>query len=164
MSLAELDPPWFATCSPRSSLEAAGRLLLECEVDSLVVLDPDRRVLGIVRETDLQRRLAAAPAARQDPVETVLDRDVAVCHPTEELRHLLALFVLVGTARIPVVDGRGSFVGAACLDRLFALALRSGDPRSLSPAEIVSAFCRIVCGFRAPVSGPAPRTVRARSA
>ncbi len=59
------------TARPDDDLEAAARLMLEDKVGSLVVVDEAERVVGIVTETDLLRRIVQADRDAAD-VESII--------------------------------------------------------------------------------------------
>ena len=90
--------PWITVA------EAAKRLT-DADVGALVVCDGERRVRGIVSERDIVRGLTRRGAAvLEEPVESVMTRDVHTCDPQETVARAMAQMTRFRYRHLPVVD------------------------------------------------------------
>lgn len=107
---------------PDETVEAVARRMHERAVGCLLVLDDERRPVGIVTDRDLVLRVLAGG---RDPTTTRV-ADVMTRRPrtvTEEtpIEQTLSLMRGLGVRRIPVVDGDGRLAGLVTLDDINAL-------------------------------------------
>lgn len=114
-------PP--VTVPPDAGCEHVVRLMRECAVSSAIVQDGHGRLLGIITEQDVVRRIAYVLApdscvceVMNTPVETVCDSDY--------LYQALARMRSMQLRHMPVVDGDGQVVGI--LQQHDALAASAG--------------------------------------
>jgi len=75
---------------PTATLETAVRTLTENKIGALLVLGPDRRVIGILSERDIVRVLAQHGASvLAQPLSQVMTRKVVTCSPSAgKFRHV----------------------------------------------------------------------------
>ena len=128
------------TTSPDASLEEAGRLLRECHVSGLPVIDRDEHVVGVVSEKDLVRVLhqaagiglprglldvvlGSAPAHGPDAltvcqhrlkntrVGEVMSRPAVSIGPETTLLEAARIMKVHGVNRLPVVDSDQRLLG-----------------------------------------------------
>lgn len=119
------DPPWV---EPEMSLEEAASVMAEAGVAATPVLDPERRVVGMLSQSDYLRRLQARSC--MGFLLTALSAPERVRHELHALRvhevmgspavtigagaglaEMLALFRGHTHCRVPVVDGEGRLLG-----------------------------------------------------
>lgn len=135
MSIAEICRREVDLVDPDETAWTAAERMLRRDVGSLVVLDQDRRPIGIVTARDLVVRVIAAERQPRmtrvrdimtTPVETILDT-VSVAHALTTMRQQTL-------CRLPVVDAAGKLVGMLALsDLLSHLAGDGGDSGVLGP-------------------------------
>lgn len=90
---------------PNASLEIAVKTLAKHRIGALLVLGPDRRVIGIVSERDVVRVLAERGAGvLAEPVSQVMTRRVVTCSPTDSVGVLMELMTTGKFRHLPVVD------------------------------------------------------------
>jgi CBS domain-containing protein len=90
---------------PTASLEAAVRTLAEHKIGALLVLGPDRRVIGILSERDIVRVLAeqgAGVLAR--PLSQVMTRKVVTCSHSDSVDVLMERMTTGKFRHLPVVE------------------------------------------------------------
>ncbi len=93
------------TIEPTASLDAAANILAERRIGALVVLGPERRVIGIVSERDVVRALAESGAqALQMPVSQVMTRKVSTCTLAELVSSIMELMTNGKFRHLPVVE------------------------------------------------------------
>ena len=106
--------------------QAADRMLAE-DVGALVVLDAERRPVGIVTDRDL---VARCIAGRRDPEQTtvgdVMSKPAARVDEATPIEDALAEMMRAGARRLPVVDDEGRLVGILALDDVLELLVEEG--------------------------------------
>jgi CBS domain-containing protein len=152
MTVSELYESGAPACSPETTLAKAGRLMVRDGIDSLPVVDPGRRVIGMVTDDAIADELRRSPdAAAERTVGAVLSDRWALCHPQDRLRDALRLMGDHEIARLPVVDLGQRLKGVLAIDDLLCRALTESYGRDLPKEAVIDAFCRIV-GRRRPLS------------
>jgi CBS domain-containing protein len=100
----------------------AARRMAERRVGSLVIVDGEKRPVGVVTDRDLVVRVLAA---RRDPGATpivaVMTEAPAVVTADTSIEAALERMRAAGTRRLPVVDADGGLVGILSLDDVLAL-------------------------------------------
>jgi CBS domain-containing protein len=90
---------------PTATLEAAVRTLAEHRIGALLVLGPDRRVIGILSERDIVRTLAElGAAALAQPLSQVMTRRVVTCSPSETISVIMERMTAGKFRHVPVVE------------------------------------------------------------
>jgi CBS domain-containing protein len=96
---------------PNASLESAVTMLAQHRIGALLVLGPDRRVVGILSERDVVRVLAERGAGvLAQPLSQVMTRRVVTCSPTDSVGVLMERMTTGKFRHLPVVE-RGQLVG-----------------------------------------------------
>ena len=100
------------TVSPGASVREAARLMAERNVGALPVVDEGGRLVGILSERDIVRRVVAAG---RDPdstrVSEVMTPDPVTVGPDYTLADALRVMAQLGVRHLPVVDEGGRLVG-----------------------------------------------------
>ena len=90
---------------PTATLETAVRTLTENKIGALLVLGPDRRVIGILSERDIVRVLAQHGASvLAQPLSQVMTRKVVTCSPSETIGVIMERMTAGKFRHVPVVD------------------------------------------------------------
>ncbi|HEY7665539.1 MAG TPA: CBS domain-containing protein [Xanthobacteraceae bacterium] len=90
---------------PTATLESAARKLSEHKIGALVVLGPDRRVIGILSERDIVRSLADEGAdALAKPLAQVMTRKVVTCGQSDTVGVLMERMTTGKFRHVPVVE------------------------------------------------------------
>jgi CBS domain-containing protein len=91
---------------PTATLETAVRTLAEHKIGALLVLGPDRRVIGILSERDIVRVLAEGGAGvLAQPLSQVMTRKVVTCSEADTVGVLMELMTRGKFRHLPVVEG-----------------------------------------------------------
>src|SRR5262245_44420422 len=78
------------TIEPNATLDTAIALLAQRRIGALVVLGPERRVIGILSERDIVRVLASeGAAALKAPLAKVMTRKVETCNEADTVSSLM---------------------------------------------------------------------------
>jgi CBS domain-containing protein len=90
---------------PTATLEAAAKKLAEHKIGALLVLGPDRRVIGILSERDIVRVLAEQGAgALTQPLSQVMTRKVVTCSLSDTVGMLMEQMTLGKFRHVPVLE------------------------------------------------------------
>ncbi len=109
-------------CTPAETVLQVARRMRDHHVGCLVVLDGDRRPVGLVTDRDLAvRALAAGMDPRGVPVSTVMSSPVSTSPESEPIERTLERMRVLGVRRLPVVDGQGALQGLVAMDDLLEL-------------------------------------------
>jgi len=93
------------TIEPNAKLETAITMLAEHRIGALVVLGPERRVIGILSERDIVRVLAQrGAAALSEPLAQVMTRKVSTCCEQDTVSALMEQMTAGKFRHIPVLD------------------------------------------------------------
>jgi CBS domain-containing protein len=93
------------TTEPAATLESAIALLAQRRIGALVVLGPERRVIGIVSERDIVRALAEqGPAVLSAPIAQVMTRKVSTCSENDTVSDIMEQMTAGKFRHVPVVD------------------------------------------------------------
>ncbi|MBV6636884.1 MAG: CBS domain-containing protein [Mameliella sp.] len=106
-----MDRPEFAskpqplTFSPDTLVTTAAQAMNERNFGSVVVVDPDDRVLGVATERDILRKVVARNVdAASLTLEEIMTRDPRVARETDEVIDWLRIMSNERFRRLPVVD------------------------------------------------------------
>lgn len=90
---------------PTATLEIAVRTLAQHKIGALLVLGPDRRIIGILSERDIVRVLAEQGAsALTQPLAQVMTRKVFTCSPSETISVIMERMTAGKFRHVPVID------------------------------------------------------------
>ena len=94
-----------ATIEPTASLEAAITQLAQRRIGALVVLGPERRVVGILSERDIVRVLAEqGPSVLTAPIAQVMTRKVSTCSESDTVSEIMERMTAGRFRHVPVID------------------------------------------------------------
>jgi CBS domain-containing protein len=94
-----------ATIEPTATLEAAIALLAQRRIGALVVLGPERRLIGILSERDIVRVLATQGAgALSAPLAQVMTRKVSTCSESDTVSAIMEQMTAGKFRHVPVLD------------------------------------------------------------
>jgi CBS domain-containing protein len=97
---------------PTATLETAVRTLAKHRIGALLVLGPDRRVIGILSERDIVRVLGEQGAdVLAQPLAQVMTRNVVICGQTETVGTIMERMTTGKFRHVPVVDQDDQVVG-----------------------------------------------------
>ena len=108
--------------APEESALAAARRMAEKRVGTLLVLNEDKKPVGLITDRDLVLRvLAAGRDPRATPVAEIMTPGPQVIREDDPIELALGLMRAGGFRRVPVVDYQGQLVGILSLDDVLAL-------------------------------------------
>jgi len=127
MNLHEFIHSPAITCTPGTSMAEAAAEMDRYNVGSLVVIDVDDHVTGILTDRDLVVRGVARHRGPGTPVREVMTADVTCLQAEDDLFDAARQMATSGCRRLPVVDANGTLQGVIALDDLMVLFARQAD-------------------------------------
>ncbi len=93
------------TIEPTATLETAVKTLAEHKIGALIVLGPDRRVIGILSERDIVRVLAEQGAGvLTQPLAQIMTRKVVTCSQMETVGTIMERMTTGKFRHVPVIE------------------------------------------------------------
>jgi len=99
------------TVTPETLVEDAAALLLDEQISSLVVVDDDNAVEGILTSTDFVRIVRDSEPKAETTVERYMTREVVTAEAGESIREAADRLITYGIHHLPVVDDEEGVVG-----------------------------------------------------
>jgi CBS domain-containing protein len=123
MKLQEFMQSPVYTCSPAMTLTDAAAQMEAHNVGSLVVIDTENRIVGIVTDRDLALALAHH-TGEATTVTAVMSGDVVTISGDAGLDEAASMMDDWGIRRLPVADAFGHPIGIVCLDDLYRYVMQ----------------------------------------
>ena len=101
----------LATVTPETAIEAAAGTLLENEAGSLVALDADNQVSGILTCTDLAGIVSEGSLPTDGTVGDYMTGEVTTTGPQDSIQDAAVKMITGDIQHLPVVDDEGEVVG-----------------------------------------------------
>jgi CBS domain-containing protein len=122
---------------PTATLEAAIKTLGTHRIGALLVLGPDRRMIGILSERDIVRVLAEQGAAvLTKPLAQVMTRKVVTCGPTETVGTIMERMTTGKFRHVPVVE-QDQVVGIISIGDVVKHRLREMEQESAALRDYI---------------------------
>ena len=120
MSVARISSRIPETAERSETVFVAARRMHARNVGTLIVVDADRRPVGIVTDRDLVVRvMAAGRDPRDTTVEQAMTAQLRMLSENASVEDALATMRSLGIRRMPVVDRSGRLVGVMSADDAF---------------------------------------------
>lgn len=111
------------TIDPHRTLSDVVERMLALRVSSLLILEEDGRIAGIITERDIIRTLKRLPDAwKATRVDEVMTRDLFTARPEDDLGEVIAVMTGRHIRHLPVVDG-GRIAGVLSIRDLIGAAM-----------------------------------------
>jgi CBS domain-containing protein len=116
MRIVDLMTSEVRSCSPSDPLSRAAEIMWEGDCGSVPVVDPARRVVGMITDRDI----AMAAYFKREPIQSirvdaVMSRQVFSVSPLEPAESAEMLMQQKAVRRLPVVDEQGVLIGIVSL-------------------------------------------------
>ena len=99
------------TVSPDTLVEDAAERMLEMEIGSLVVVDDDGGLAGIVTTTDFVDIVAKSEPKAETPIARYMSTDVQTAGAQESIQAVADRMLTLGVHHMPVVDDDVGLIG-----------------------------------------------------
>ncbi|WP_049901703.1 CBS domain-containing protein [Natrinema sp. J7-1] len=116
------------TVTPDTLVEDAAQDMLDNGIGSVVVIDDDTRLEGILTTTDFVRIVAEQKPKDQTPVSKYMSSDVVTASAQDSIRDAADVMVERGFHHIPVVDEDEGVIGMVTTSDLAGYLSRVQSP------------------------------------
>jgi len=97
--------------SARSSVDEAAKVMWEKRVGSLLVVDEQDRLVGLVTERDIIFAAARSMIGRNTPVSDIMAKNLITARPDEDVIAAVEKMRQANVRHLPVMDESGQPVG-----------------------------------------------------
>ena len=101
----------LATVEPDALVEDTARLMLDRGIGSVIVVDGDNRLEGILTSTDFVRIVAEREPKDRTPVESYMTTDVVTVGAQTPIQEAADTMIEHGVHHLPVVDETAGVIG-----------------------------------------------------
>ena len=122
----------LATVAPDAMVEDTARLMLERGIGSVIVVDEDNHLEGILTTTDFVRIVAEREPKDRTPVSAYMTTDVVTVGAQVPIQEAADVMIDNGVHHLPVVDETAGVVGIVTTTDLTAYLSHVQTP---SPGE-----------------------------
>lgn len=137
------------TCRPVTSVGEAAAIMRDAGFGCLPVADGHGKLLGIVTDRDVCLLVARQRDPWDVPISDIMNADVRVCRPQDDLTVALVVMKQHGVRRVPVVDARDRVKGLVSIDDVIR---HTGAAGSAAPPEAVLDVLRHICERELPAA------------
>ncbi|TYT63335.1 CBS domain-containing protein [Natrialba swarupiae] len=120
------------TVTPDTLVEDAGQVMLENDIGSVLVVDDDGHLEGILTTTDFVDIVAQSYPKAETTVSRYMSTDVVTASAQDSIRDVADLMVEEGFKHVPVVDEEEGAIGIITTTDLASYLSRVHSP---SPKE-----------------------------
>lgn len=99
------------TVTPDTLVEEAARILLANDIGSVIVVDSDARLEGILTTTDFVKIVAERRPKDETPVEAYMTTDVVTATAQDSIRDAADVMLEHGFHHLPVVNDTEEVIG-----------------------------------------------------
>jgi CBS domain-containing protein len=122
---------------PTATLETAVGTLAQHKIGALLVLGPDRRIIGILSERDIVRVLAEQGAsALTQPLAQVMTRKVFTCGPSETIAVIMERMTAGKFRHVPVLE-QDQIVGVVSIGDVVKYRLQEMEHESAALRDYI---------------------------
>ena len=123
------------TCTADDTLEQAACLMWDWDIGCLVVVDAQRRPIGMLTDRDIAMAAYTQGVLLRDAlVGRAMATQIVTCHPAITVHELQVKMNEAQVRRVPVVNSAGILMGIITLGDIAHSALMSRAPVSELPA------------------------------
>lgn len=126
--VARLMSTGIHTVSPETLVEDAAHLMLEHDIGSVVVVDDDNALQGILTSTDFVEIVKEQKPKDQTPVSAYMSTDVVTTSAQEPIQDAADRMLEEGFHHLPVVDETEGVIGMLSTTDLTAYVSRVQSP------------------------------------
>lgn len=127
LALKHFGQPAPVTCSMVTPISAVARMMESNDVGSVIVLDDEERLAGIVTDRDLVVRAMADGRELETPVAKVMTSDVIWLRDDASLFAAASEMATNGCRRMPILDAQSRVTGVIALDDLLTVFAQQTD-------------------------------------
>ena len=103
----QLMTPDIVTVTPDTSIDEAVSILIDNDIGSLVVVDDDNTLAGVITSNDFLNVVADGAHATDGSVEDFMTDQVVTIHPEDDIQTAAARMITNSISHLPVEDDDG---------------------------------------------------------
>lgn len=127
MRVEEIMTKDVSSCAPATNAAAAAEIMWNKNCGSLPIVEDGGRVVGMVTDRDLFIALGTRNERAGDlQVGEIMNHDVSLCAPDDDIRAALTTMATKQIHRLPVVDRDGALQGILSIDDVVLRAQSDG--------------------------------------
>jgi len=127
MRVEEIMTKDVSSCAPATNAAAAAEIMWNKNCGSLPIVEDGGRVVGMVTDRDLFIALGTRNERAGDlQVGEIMNHDVSLCAPDDDIRVALTTMATKQVHRLPVVDRDGALQGILSIDDVVLRAQSDG--------------------------------------
>lgn len=130
--VAQLMTTSLKTVSPDTLVEEAANIMMDEDIGSVLVVDDDGSLEGILTTTDFVSIVANQHPKDETPVSAYMTSDVVTCEAGEDIRDAADRMITYSIHHLPVVDEEEGLIGIVTTTDL---AVYLSNVQTPSPAE-----------------------------
>jgi len=101
----------LVTVEPSTEISSAAKVLLDQKAGSLVALDEDKQVSGILTCTDLAALVADKTVSDETTVDEYMTTDVVTISPQQSIQDAAVNMITEGIQHLPVTNSEDEMIG-----------------------------------------------------
>lgn len=109
--MARLMSTSLHTVTPETHVEEAAREMLSADISSVLVVDDDNRLEGILTSTDFVRIVAERRPKDETPVSAYMTDEVVTASAQDSVLEAASVMLGEGVSHLPVVDDTEGLIG-----------------------------------------------------
>ncbi|MEL7500226.1 MAG: CBS domain-containing protein [Planctomycetota bacterium] len=110
--------------SKDSRISEAAEMMREQRIGSIVIIDANQQVIGMLTDRDIALTLALGAGTSNSFVSEAMSQDVVTVVESQALFDVVKVFRESRVKRLPVVDDSGQLVGVVSVDDVMGLLAR----------------------------------------
>ncbi len=143
MLIRSVMTPEPVTCHVHDDLAKAVGYMVDHKIGFLPVVDPDRRVVGVLTDRDaLFAAHRLGTPLREVLVEEAMSRQPRTCTIHDDVIDVEHRMAAHAIRRLPVIDDAGVPIGVVALADIARASMRSHEVSSRSPTWVLAAVSR----------------------
>jgi CBS domain-containing protein len=106
------------TADPTQTLQDAVALLAQHNIGALVIVDENGKLVGILSERDIVRRLNEQAPVLDLPIREVMTQDVITAVPEDDLMSVAHTMTKRRFRHLPIIDDQNNLIGIVSIGDL----------------------------------------------
>jgi CBS domain-containing protein len=136
------------SCSLRTNLAAAAKIMWDADCGAVPVLDDRGQVVGVITDRDICIAAATRPSTEADiAVADVISRTLYACAPDDEVRAAMEKMKKQQVRRLPVIGNNGRLVGIVSIHDI-AVQARPNKSSDIRAEDVLDTLIGITAPSR----------------
>lgn len=130
--------PEVMTILPETLISEAAKILADKRIGSVIALDPEEKIAGILSERDIVNGLTTTgQSILNKPAKEFMTRDVTVSHPEDSLATLMSIMNSKRIRHLPIVDDNEYLIGVISIGDIVNARMTELEQESLAMHQYI---------------------------